>query len=1377
MIRERSRSPQGPGAAELLRDLVRSVPCYTIVTVDEYNMLFAGLSPHNIDDMALFMRDLLLSPDLPCQFVVTGSTSAAVVQAALISPSNGADLWTGSATAFGNLSQDWVAQRTRQLQHYLTTLLQVPDVSADPLVVEFLCPSTQRSWRRSVPAGTGEFGRGHPRRSLAALSVVVGSVKVSSQSPEAESVTDLPETLLVRIFSFLGYRDLLSAGAVCKAFNRAAVSNPLWLRICRELVPPWPQIFPTQRALDAGAHSAFVRMMAACREQRRCFQVTGRLLHCPCPSRKMLCVAMGPAANLFKAPLRAIQTCYDYSIGGAPAPTKATHPGYAMHSVHVEQGEGSCCLNVHVHGRGACADRALHYFLLRANFVVIVFSSCEDTSLNALHTAALAEAEIDVANKKLEQLPPSPRRSHAPSLGTLVTKEMTRAARESFLQQLKSFAIDSALDQIAKLKDQEALADSVKCFVSQMTHYIEQTLLWQNATESEKELLAIHVEDYVFSRLYKCLVQSVKDESKDAEVGKRIEKLAFLLPSHLEIPESHWDYKTWHFATEKLLEISEAVTPRRKLDGLLSASKAVLSLLCRCSAKDKGADSFLPHIIYITIRANPPNLITSLQFIKTFMEEDSFPEGRYYMTTFEAALEFIDGIDHSRLHIKQEDFERLTSAAPRIRPSLPMQRRTAEKAYKVCGVDPSQNKVKRMLGVEELPQGVPTSPRRIQSHVQLDNDIEFHETEPSITEQKSPRLLRQHYRLRHTQPRRCPHTLFAMEKFALRVFDAHGSYKTFALDPTVDARELEDMCQRKFVVGDATPHFLSEYKEEGPGGVAFVRVPEWARIADVVAAWPQGAAGVTHRLVYSDGGHALTNDVYKKPTRTQARDGEYKEPHDSPRASKQREGSLSLKDKTDNVQAREREVVEFMNEHLSQRGLAVQDLYADLRSGVLLVEFLECFSGLKVQQWTRTPEDKAEEIANLNSAIKFIRVLGCGFTGVIGEDLYYGDPAVMLRMLAIVVQHLRKMSPESVAQRGQLIRQKSIRNMLAEADSESQSQSQSRPPDRPRPPVPPRRRPDANNEQAGEAEAAEDVSHAPPRAPPPSCSPVRSPEVEAPAVPAPLPRPTGGAPRPVPRPPPRNAVASPVEEKTQPAAVPALPPRGSPQPGGAPAPAPRPLPRPAGMKSPGPNPESIDVPAPSDAAAEAAPEPVVCPDDVDVGPPPCADVPPPPVEEVEEAVDVPPPPASDAFDVVEADALDVGPPPPVDDYSVDVGPPPMPPPAAKPKAAEPPRTPPPPRQPAAANLDDLFLKEFGTAVPEVKSRRKTPKRTSGLPDRRSEILLDLDKLIESDTDGQEFEETSYNVDLVSGQQLSSPTGVRKGEHSDLDDLLADLINA
>eukprot|EP00727_Mastigamoeba_balamuthi_P007718 m51a1_g3567 hypothetical protein (393) ;mRNA; r:1079211-1080465 len=96
---------------ELLRDLVRSVPRYTIVTVDEYNMLFAGLSPRDIDDMALFMRDLLLSPDSPCQFVVTGSTSAAVVQAALISPSNGADLWTGSATVVTDTESDERALR------------------------------------------------------------------------------------------------------------------------------------------------------------------------------------------------------------------------------------------------------------------------------------------------------------------------------------------------------------------------------------------------------------------------------------------------------------------------------------------------------------------------------------------------------------------------------------------------------------------------------------------------------------------------------------------------------------------------------------------------------------------------------------------------------------------------------------------------------------------------------------------------------------------------------------------------------------------------------------------------------------------------------------------------------------------------------------------------------------------------------------------------------------------------------------------------------------------------------------------------------------------------------------------------------------------
>jgi hypothetical protein len=66
-----------------------------------------------------------------------------------------------------------------------------------------------------------------------------------------------------------------------------------------------------------------------------------------------------------------------------------------------------------------------------------------------------------------------------------------------------------------------------------------------------------------------------------------------------------------------------------------------------------------------------------------------------------------------------------------------------------------------------------------------------------------------------------------------------------------------------------------------------------------------------------------------------------------------------------------------MNEVLAPREIEVADPAADIRSGVVLVMLLEEASGLRIAKWNREPATKAQEIENLNIALKFMCVLGC----------------------------------------------------------------------------------------------------------------------------------------------------------------------------------------------------------------------------------------------------------------------------------------------------------------------------------------------------------------------------------------------------------------
>lgn len=54
-----------------------------------------------------------------------------------------------------------------------------------------------------------------------------------------------------------------------------------------------------------------------------------------------------------------------------------------------------------------------------------------------------------------------------------------------------------------------------------------------------------------------------------------------------------------------------------------------------------GADDFLPVFVYVVLNANPPNLLSTKQYVNTFYETRLSGEEYYCWMQFCAAIEFI----------------------------------------------------------------------------------------------------------------------------------------------------------------------------------------------------------------------------------------------------------------------------------------------------------------------------------------------------------------------------------------------------------------------------------------------------------------------------------------------------------------------------------------------------------------------------------------------------------------------------------------------------------------------------------------------------------------------------------------------------------------
>ncbi|XP_044475232.1 vacuolar protein sorting-associated protein 9A-like isoform X2 [Mangifera indica] len=115
-------------------------------------------------------------------------------------------------------------------------------------------------------------------------------------------------------------------------------------------------------------------------------------------------------------------------------------------------------------------------------------------------------------------------------------------------------------------------------------------------------------------------------------------------------------------AQKELQKINTYKAPRDKLVCILSCCKVINNLLlnaAKASNEDPpGADEFLPVLIYVTIKANPPQLHSNLLYIQRFRSQSRLVgEAAYFFTNMLSAESFISNIDAKALSMSESDFE------------------------------------------------------------------------------------------------------------------------------------------------------------------------------------------------------------------------------------------------------------------------------------------------------------------------------------------------------------------------------------------------------------------------------------------------------------------------------------------------------------------------------------------------------------------------------------------------------------------------------------------------------------------------------------------------------------------------------------------------
>ncbi|KAK9110150.1 hypothetical protein Sjap_018210 [Stephania japonica] len=252
-------------------------------------------------------------------------------------------------------------------------------------------------------------------------------------------------------------------------------------------------------------------------------------------------------------------------------------------------------------------------------------------------------------------------------------ERMRHPSAADFVKSIKSFIVSFSNNA----PDPEIDSTSVQEFFLKMEQAFRAHSLWASSSEEELESAGEGLEKYVMTKLYTRVFASVPEDVKCDE--KLSEKMAliqqFIRPENLDIKPTYQNETSWLLAQKELQKINMYKAPRDKLGCILNCCRVINNLLLNASIASKenppGADEFLPVLIYVTIKANPPQLHSNLLYIQRYRRQSRLvSEAAYFFTNMLSAASFITNIDAKSISMNENEFEKNMESARALQSGL-----------------------------------------------------------------------------------------------------------------------------------------------------------------------------------------------------------------------------------------------------------------------------------------------------------------------------------------------------------------------------------------------------------------------------------------------------------------------------------------------------------------------------------------------------------------------------------------------------------------------------------------------------------------------------------------------------------------------------------
>ncbi|XP_035291895.1 GTPase-activating protein and VPS9 domain-containing protein 1 isoform X2 [Anguilla anguilla] len=192
---------------------------------------------------------------------------------------------------------------------------------------------------------------------------------------------------------------------------------------------------------------------------------------------------------------------------------------------------------------------------------------------------------------------------------------------------------------------------SVEDFLRYLYGAMANDAIWQYASEEQLQDAQAAIERSVMNRIFKLAFYPNQDGDvlRDQVLQEHIQRLSKVVTANhkaLQIPEVYLKEAPWPSAQSEIRTISAYKTPRDKVQCILRMCSTIMNLLSLANEDSvPGADDFVPVLVFVLIKANPPCLLSTIQYINNFYASRLSGEECYWWMQFTAAVEFIKTID------------------------------------------------------------------------------------------------------------------------------------------------------------------------------------------------------------------------------------------------------------------------------------------------------------------------------------------------------------------------------------------------------------------------------------------------------------------------------------------------------------------------------------------------------------------------------------------------------------------------------------------------------------------------------------------------------------------------------------------------------------